>query len=535
MTAILDRNESQTSETAHEIESKLNEALAKLEAINKSQAVIEFTPNGTILTANENFLTAMGYRLNEIQGEHHSMFCDAAYRSSIEYKRFWKELAIGEFQSGEFQRVAKNDRHIWIQATYNPIFDNSGKVIKVIKFATDITPQVNLRNSLVEAEKFNSDARGQLAAINKSQAVIEFTTDGTILTANENFLGAVGYRLEEIKGQHHSMFCDAEFRSSRDYKMFWQSLAAGHYQAGEFKRVRKNSQAIWIQASYNPILDGNGHVLKVVKYASDITAQVELRSNMKLLIEQVIDSSAQFTEGSRVIAESSLTLAEGAQKQSTAVDSMSVAVEELATSIQSVRENASQADIVARDTDKLASEGGDAVRKSVEAMSRIKNSSEKITEIIQVISEIANQTNLLALNAAIEAARAGEHGLGFAVVADEVRKLAERSSGAAKEISSLIKESTKRVEEGAMLSESTGTALTKIITGVQTTSLKISEIAAATAEQAKSAQEVADSIQSISSVTEQAAAGSEELASSSEELGAQAATLRDMVTNFKMS
>ncbi len=256
-------------------------------------------------------------------------------------------------------------------------------------------------------------------------------------------------------------------------------------------------------------------------------------TDLRDLISQVVDGSAQFTEGARVVSESAQTLAQGAQTQSAAVEEMSASIAELARSIEAVKENAKEADVVATDTSTLAEEGGQAVRKSVEAMERIKASSSQIAEIIQVISEIASQTNLLALNAAIEAARAGEHGLGFAVVADEVRKLAERSSEAAKEISTLIKESTQRVEEGSVLSEQTGEALTKIIAGVQATAERIGQIAESTVEQAHNAEEVSNAIQQIAEVTEQAAAGSEEMASSSEELGAQATALRDLVSRFR--
>ena len=257
-------------------------------------------------------------------------------------------------------------------------------------------------------------------------------------------------------------------------------------------------------------------------------------TDLRDVIGQIVDSAAQFTEGARVISESAQGLAQGAQTQSASVEQMSASVEELTRSIDAVKDNAGEANKVADETSEMAEEGGSAVKKSVEAMNLIKTSSEQISEIIQVISEIASQTNLLALNAAIEAARAGEHGLGFAVVADEVRKLAERSSEAAKEISSLIKESTQRVDDGANLSEQTGVALEKIITGVESTAKKIAEIADATVEQATNAGEVANAIQQISQVTEQAAAGSEEMASSSEELGAQATGLRDLVQKFKL-
>jgi len=258
-------------------------------------------------------------------------------------------------------------------------------------------------------------------------------------------------------------------------------------------------------------------------------------TDLREIIGQVVEGAAQFTEGSRVIAESAQTLAQGSQTQSASVEEMSASIEELTRSIEAVKDNAGEANTVAKETSELAEEGGSAVQKSVEAMDLIKTSSEQISEIIQVISEIASQTNLLALNAAIEAARAGEHGLGFAVVADEVRKLAERSSEAAKEISSLIKESTQRVEDGATLSEQTGAALEKIIQGVEGTANKIAEIAEATVEQAANATEVANAIQSISAVTEESAAGSEEMASSSEELGAQAAGMSELVAKFKIS
>ncbi len=234
-----------------------------LNALDRSQAVIQFDPNGTILTANNNFLSAMGYSLGEIQGKHHSMFVMPGFAESSEYKEFWSRLRQGTYQAAEYKRVGKGGKEIWIQASYNPIVNKQGKVVKIVKFATDITEQVIK----------NADYAGQIEAVNKVQAVIEFELDGTIINANENFLGAIGYSLNEIKGKHHRMFVTADYAKSHDYSQFWADLAAGQYQASQYKRIGKGGKEIWIQASYNPIFDPDGKPFKVVKYAIDITAQ----------------------------------------------------------------------------------------------------------------------------------------------------------------------------------------------------------------------------------------------------------------------
>ncbi|SNS42731.1 PAS domain S-box-containing protein, partial [Tistlia consotensis] len=236
---------------------------AMLSAIGKSQAVIEFGLDGKVITANENFLKTLGYELAEIKGRHHSIFVDPAERESAAYKEFWAGLGRGEYQAGEFKRIARDGREVWIQATYNPIFGRDGKPFKVVKFASDVTEQ----------KRRDADLAGQLAAIGKSQAVIEFKLDGTIVSANGNFLKTLGYELAEIKGRHHSIFVDPAERDGAGYKEFWAGLGRGEYQAGEFKRIARDGREVWIQASYNPILDAGGRPYKVVKFASDITAE----------------------------------------------------------------------------------------------------------------------------------------------------------------------------------------------------------------------------------------------------------------------
>src|SRR6056297_3363583 len=243
---------------------RLAELEGKWDAIDRSQAIIEFELDGSILTANENFLQTMHYSLDEIVGQHHSMFVDREDASGPEYRELWRKLNRGEAVTGEFRRMAKGQKEVWIQASYTTILDKAGTPIKVVKFASDIT----------KAKAEHADFSGKLAAISKSQAVIEFDLDGTVLTANENFLDTLGYRLNEVQGQHHSNFVDEQTRQSAEYKEFWEQLRRGEFVAGEFLRIGKGGREIWIQASYNPILDANGRPQKVVKYASDITAQV---------------------------------------------------------------------------------------------------------------------------------------------------------------------------------------------------------------------------------------------------------------------
>lgn len=489
----------------------------KMDAISRSQAVIEFELDGTILSANENFLAATGYTLDEIRGKHHRMFCDPDYAGSGAYKAFWTDLADGQFTTGEFQRFGKDGKEIWISASYNPILDAKGRPFKVVKFATDIT-----------AEKTRTaEQDGKMDAINRAQAVIEFELDGTILTANENFLAVTGYALEDIRGKHHRMFCDPEYVQSSEYKRFWTDLAAGEFAAAQYKRFGKNGQEIWISASYNPILDAKGKPFKVVKFATDITAQKAVEQNVSKIAEDFVAKSAG-------IAEQAKTVAAGAQSLGCTTEEINASVEELSASIDSIAQNSGLTDEIAKRTKDEADLGAKAIDRSIEAMDLINTSSEEISEIVKVISEIAGQTNLLAFNAAIEAARAGEHGLGFSVVADEVRKLAERSSQATKEISKLINETVKRVTQGSEVSREAGAAFAKILSGISDTTDSITQISVAASEQQTAARDVAEAIQSIVDATEQSVVASDSIADATDGLKSGAQDLTDEIVKLDL-
>jgi methyl-accepting chemotaxis protein len=421
-------------------------------AANRSQAVIEFNLDGTIITANQNFLNALGYTLAEIQGKHHSMFVPAAERDSVDYREFWAALNRGQFQAAEYKRVGKGNKDVWIQASYNPVLDDKGKPFKIVKFAIDVTEQ----------KLKNADLASQIAAIGKSQAVIEFNMDGTIIDANENFLHALGYALNEIKGKHHSLFVEPAERDSAAYREFWASLNGGEFQAAEYKRIGKGGKQVWIQASYNPILDLNGKPFKVVKYATDVTKQVLVRM--------------------------------GNERVRGMMETVAAGAEELNASVREI----SEAMVKSRDT---ALSAVDKVSAADSQARRLTDAAKAMSGILELIGNITGQINLLALNATIESARAGEAGRGFAVVASEVKSLANQAKQATDKIG-------MEIESLNGISGDVVTALVSIKRAIQDVSEYVTTTAAAVEEQSTVTGEMSSSMQRAAAEATAIAAGS---------------------------
>lgn len=676
---------------------RVNEGM--IDALGRSQAVIEFALDGRILGANKNFLDTLGYTIDEIRGQHHSMFVDPAYRQSAEYRGFWEKLARGEFIADKFKRIAKGGREVWIQASYNPILDRSGKPYKVVKFATDITEAENqattalfksagfegssvammmidrdfkvtyandatkklLKENVVAfravwptfdpdkiigtcIDTFHKspahqrqllsdpsrlpyrtdisvgdlkfalsvggvfDAKrnyvgnvlewdnvtetrvnaGMITALQRSQAIIEFGLDGRIVSANKNFLNTLGYSLDEIKDQHHGIFVDPAYRQSPEYRSFWERLGRGEFIADKFKRIAKGGREVWIQASYNPILDGNGKPFKVVKFATDITAIEDerrkneeeraakakeqalvvsrLAENLKALsdgdltariqetfagdyeqlrtdfnaamtrlqetMQTVLTSTGGISTGAGEISQAADDLSRRTEQQAASLEETAAALEEITATVKKTAQNAKEASAIVTTAKTAAEEGGRVVETAITAMGQIEQSSKQITDIIGVIDEIAFQTNLLALNAGVEAARAGDAGKGFAVVASEVRALAQRSSEAAREIKTLIKASSEHVGSGVKLVGESGQALKKIVDQVIEINTLVNEMSQAAQQQSTGIEEVNTAVTQMDQVTQQNAAMVEQSTAAARNLATETTELTELVSFF---
>lgn len=454
------------------------EARDKLAALDKSQAVIEFKPDGTILTANPNFLAALGYTLAEIAGKHHSMFVDPADRDTQAYREFWTSLAAGKFQQAEYRRIRKDGTDIWIQASYNPLIGADGKTYKVVKYASDVTAR----------KQRDADFAGQIAAIGRSQAVIQFALDGTILDANANFLGAMGYTLDDIKGRHHSMFVDPAERESAGYRNFWAGLRKGEFKSGEYKRFGKGGHEVWIQASYNPILDSRGTPFKVVKYAADTTAQVIARLKAEEARRTIADSLAGVDRAITDASDQSAAAAAASEQTSANVQAVAAGAEQLNASVREIAESMMKS--------KAESDGAyDRVVAADHATQRLTAVAQAMGGIVDMIRNIAGQINLLALNATIESARAGEAGKGFAVVATEVKNLAKQSADATAQIS-------KEIEDMQGVSGDVVGALAAIRKSIESVREYVASTAGAVEEQSAVAREMSANMQTAASSVE---------------------------------
>ncbi|MGL5285453.1 MAG: methyl-accepting chemotaxis protein [Aeromonas sp.] len=410
-----------------------NQALqAFRRAIESSVPFIQFTPEGTVTAVNEQFLAIMGYRREEVMGQHHRTLCLAEEVQSNRYDAFWRDLRSGQEQHGRFARKAKDGRTVWLEASYFPIIE-AGRVVGVAKIAADVTARQEA------AER----AQALLSALDRSLATIEFEPDGRIITANQNFLRCFGYSLSDISGKHHRMLCDDAFY--RDNPRFWQELAAGDLKSGLFMRIGRGGQPVWLEATYNPILDHDNKVIKVVKLASDVTARVE-----------EANAAREVSQQAGAVTATTLT---AANRGKTLTDQVLATSRDINGTVQQVSAQIEQ----------------------LNAQSR------NIEAIISTISSIADQTNLLALNAAIEAARAGDQGRGFAVVADEVRQLAARTSSSTSEIATVISKNSEitsgitqtvasvsqKAETGQEQANSIASVMEEIIEGAESVSQTI--------------------------------------------------------------
>jgi len=465
----------------------------KLAALNKSQAVIEFDLQGNVLTANENFLAVLGYRLEEIRGRAHSMFVEPGYRTSEEYRLFWEKLRRGEYDAGQYKRLGKSGREVWIQASYNPILDTKGKPYKVVKFATDVTAQVNLTHQMQ-------------TVVAQTQQVVR-SANGGDLSRRIDTAGASGDVLKMAEAINLLLSTVTEMFG--DVQAVIATATEGDL-SGRVEVGAKTGDLRKMAESVNVLLESVAQIVSSVKSAA-----------------------GEVLGGAEEISQGNLDLQQRTEEQSSSLEETASSMEEMTVTVKQNADNAGQANQLAIAARDQAQSGGAVVGKAVEAMDKINEASKKIADIIGVIDEIAFQTNLLALNAAVEAARAGEQGRGFAVVATEVRGLAGRSATAAKEIKELIQDSVRKVQDGAALVTQSGRTLGEIVTSVKKVSDIVAEIAAASSEQSAGIQQVNQAVMQMDEMTQQNAALVEQASAASQAMAEQARQLTTLMARYK--
>ncbi|HEY8579161.1 MAG TPA: methyl-accepting chemotaxis protein [Beijerinckiaceae bacterium] len=537
-------------------------AARRLESVEQAQAVAEFTLDGRLRTANDAFLRVLGYAAAEIEGRSDAQFLIADAGDAVAHAAVWEGLRAGRATAQAFRRVGKSGRVVWLQGAYTPLVGRAGVLEGALFAGFDVTSQMA---RTLEAEDY-------VGLVKRAQAVIEFTPDGRILTANEQFLATFGYRLEEIVGQHHRIFVDAAYAASPDYAAFWRRLGEGEGAGGEFERVGKGGRKVILDGAYCPLRGLDGGVAKVLKIAVDMTSRLAagrrlseglarlargdlsdtiaeafppqldgLRRDfngaaeaLRALVAQVTQTGRTISVAASEVAQASDSLSRRTEQQAASLEETAAALGEITQTVGRTAADTQRARDVAQTARTDAQTAGDVVAKTIESVGRIEQSSKQIAQIVGVIDEIAFQTNLLALNAGVEAARAGSAGAGFAVVASEVRALAQRSAQAAKEISALIGDSSAQVAEGVSLVGRTGAALNRILAQVGDLSEIVTRIAAMSQEQAAALQEVNVAVSHMDQITQENAAMVEQSSAASRSLEGEADELTRAVAAFKV-
>jgi methyl-accepting chemotaxis protein len=509
----------------------------QLKAIDRTMAVVEYDLDGNLVDANANFLSTLGYTLEEVKGRHRRMFVDAVRGASAEYNRSWEDVRAGQRQTAEAKYVGKGGKELWLQASLMPILDESGRPVKVVVYCTDVTTQ-KLRNA---------DFEGQVDAMRKSMCVVEYDMDGDVQDANAGFLSLLGYTLDEVKGRNRRIFADPVRAASAEYAQSWEHLRAGKHETGEFKLIGKGGREVWIQASYNPILGLSGRPVKVMTIAVDTTAQKVAQQRQLELVRGVEANAASVASASAQLTTISQQMATGAEETSTQSGVVSAAAEQVNKNIQTVATSAEEMTASIREIAKSANEAAQVATSAVKVaemtnatVGKLGESSAEIGKVIKVITSIAQQTNLLALNATIEAARAGEAGKGFAVVANEVKELAKQTAHATEDISQKI-EAIQADTRGAVASIAQISGIIGQINDIQSTiassveeqTATTNEIARNVAQAAEGSGEIARNITGVATAARQTASGATETQSAAADLARMATELQQLVATAR--